>query len=72
VEVKVCTSREFADDVCFWCKGALGSGGILVGHEKQTIRSCIECAVDAGAKLQQTATALRDAIEIKAFGQARP
>jgi hypothetical protein len=72
VDVKVSTFRESTGDVCFWCKGALGSGGILVGHEKQTIRSCIECAVDAGAKLQQAATSLRDAIEIEAFGQARP
>jgi len=66
----VSTFRESTSDVCFWCKGTLGSGGILVGHEKQTISTCIECAVDAGQKMRDMGQLRRQAIEIRAFGES--
>ena len=41
--------RELKDGSCFWCQGAFRTATpVLVKHEKTSIETCPECAVDVG------------------------
>jgi hypothetical protein len=50
----VSTFREFTDGNCFWCRGPFRSTKPHVfRHEKTSIESCTECAIDVGSMMSR-------------------
>ena len=65
------TFREFTQDYCFWCRGPLHGRGLVVSFREVGVKTCVECAVDAGHKMHEAGLERRNAIETAAFGHVR-